>query len=156
MAWHFKKDKYEVQSTVSSNQRKAKHDLQLAPARDVAASAVSSSSRPLSMSIEVAEAAALKNFLEDESTKIESTSERQKGTKLNSTYVEVMGTSTLIFGRAFQGLAVVTLGCLGAFSDGSGVDVRGRLGAWELEGPVRGRTAPGSCFPLGSFLVTGR
>ena len=38
--------------------------------------------------------------------------------------MEATGTATLIRGRAFRGLEVLTLGCLAVFSVGKGDDVR--------------------------------
>ena len=42
-------------------------------------------------------------------------------------YPEAMGMATLILGKAFCGFDGAAFGCLGAFSDGAGEEVRGRF-----------------------------
>ena len=42
-------------------------------------------------------------------------------------YIEVMGTTTLILGKAFRGFDGATLGCFGAFSVSTREDVRVRF-----------------------------
>ena len=50
-----------------------------------------------------------------------------------STYVEAIGTVTLILGKAFRGLGGTVLACLVVFSVRSGVDVQVRFGILALD-----------------------
>ena len=67
-------------------------------------------------------------------------------------YPEAIGTSTLILGRVFRGLEAATLGCFGAFSVGTGEEVRVRF---EVCATALPRMLAGSWVCLERLLVRG-
>ena len=115
-----KKKKPEIQLTDNSIDKISfgRRDL---PAREVAASSVSSSPRALSTSMSVAAEVGLERCTIC-SVRAEESVGRGKHRK--DTHQEATGTSILILGRVFRAFGGATLGCLATFSVGSGVDVR--------------------------------